>query len=149
MNTMLVSDAEKDKIKGEVKEVANTFIKGCEEANLDMCLESWLDSPDLVFVYNGNIFNYKETIDAFKPVFSSIINQKATIKDEKYNVLDSSTVLLTINIKFESSWKDGHSSLWEPCVLLFIFKKIDSKWRVIYFVESAVEQDVMNSEISN
>jgi len=29
----LVSDVQKEKIKGEIKEVVNTFIKGCEEAN--------------------------------------------------------------------------------------------------------------------
>ena len=48
-----VSDVEKDKIKGEVKEVVNTIFKGCEEANFDMAMESWLDSPDLVFIFNG------------------------------------------------------------------------------------------------
>jgi len=37
-NNKPVSDAQKEKIKGEVKEVVNTFIKGCEELNFDMLL---------------------------------------------------------------------------------------------------------------
>ena len=40
-NNKPVSDAQKEKIKGEVKEVVNTFIKGCEEANSDMVLGTY------------------------------------------------------------------------------------------------------------
>ena len=39
-NNKPVSDAQKEKIKGEVKEVVNTIFKGAEEANSDMVLET-------------------------------------------------------------------------------------------------------------
>ena len=48
-NNKPVSDAQKEKIKGEVKEVVNTIFKGCEEANFDMATEPCLDSPDFVY----------------------------------------------------------------------------------------------------
>ncbi len=38
-NNKPVSDAQKEKIKGEVKEVVNTFIKGAEEANFELTIE--------------------------------------------------------------------------------------------------------------
>ena len=41
-NNKPVSDAQKEKIKGEVKEVVNSFIKGIEEANADLVMESFL-----------------------------------------------------------------------------------------------------------
>jgi hypothetical protein len=70
-----VSDAQKEKIKGEAKEVVNTFIKGCEEANSDMLLGIYLDSPDFVYTYNGNSFGYKQIESGMKPVFSTLLNQ--------------------------------------------------------------------------
>ena len=44
-NTKPVSDAQKEKIKGEVKEVVNNFYKGCEEANFDVVVALDFDSP--------------------------------------------------------------------------------------------------------
>ena len=39
-NNKPVSDAQKEKIKAEVKEVVNTYLKGAEEVNTDMLIES-------------------------------------------------------------------------------------------------------------
>ena len=67
-NNKPVSDAQKEKIKGEVKEVVNTFIKGCEEVNSDMAIKPFLDSPDFVYIANGKTYSYKE-FNVMKPVF--------------------------------------------------------------------------------
>ena len=48
-NNKPLSDAQKGKIKGEVKEVVNTIFKGAEEANFEMATEPWIDSPDFVY----------------------------------------------------------------------------------------------------
>ena len=40
------TDAVKEKIKGELKEVVNIMIKGWEELKLDMAFEPLLNSPD-------------------------------------------------------------------------------------------------------
>jgi hypothetical protein len=62
-NNKPVSDAQKEKIKGEVKEVVNTFFKGCEEVNFDMALKPFLDSPDFAYIYNGYALDYKGLVD--------------------------------------------------------------------------------------
>src|SRR4030042_785209 len=59
-NNNPVSDAQKEKIQGEVKEVVNTINKALEEVNWDMANESCLDSPDFVYLYNGKAHTYKE-----------------------------------------------------------------------------------------
>jgi hypothetical protein len=140
-NNKPVPDAQKEKIKGEVKEVVNTFIKGCEEANADMVMESFLDSPDFVDITNGMTFSYKELM-AMKPNFDAILNQKCTMVNEKYTFLDNSTVLYTAETKWSTNYKDGHSSITDPQAFLFTFKKIDDKWRIIYLVDSNVEKNV-------
>ena len=141
-NNKPVSDTQKEKIKGEVKEVVNTIFKGAEEANFEMAVEPWLDSPDFVYMSNGNTFNYKAFVDAMKPMIGSFLNQKCTIVDEKFAVLDNSTVLYTANTKWLVNYKDGHSVLQDPWAMQFIFKKIDSRWRVIYCTESGAEKSV-------
>jgi len=146
-NNKPVSDAQKEKIKGEVKEVVNTFIKGCEENNFDMAIESFLDSPDFVDLTNGRTLSYKELL-ATKPNFNSLLNQKCTIVDEKYTFLDKSTVLYTANSKWLLNYKDGHSSISDPEAFILMFKKIDKRWRVIYFVDSFVEKIVKYGEPS-
>jgi hypothetical protein len=140
-NNKPLSDAQKEKIKGEVKEVVNTFIKGCEEANADMVMESFLDSPDFIDITNGMTFSYKEMM-AMKPNFNAVLNQKCTIINEKFAFLDKSTVLYTAETKWSTNYKDGHSSITDPQAFLITFKKIDNKWRVIYLVDSNVEKDV-------
>jgi hypothetical protein len=139
-NNKPVSDAQKEKIKGEVKKVVNSFIKGCEEANTDMVMESFLDSPDFIDITNGMTFSYKEMMD-MKPNFNAILNQKCTIINEKYTFLDKSTVLYTAETKWSTNYKDGHSSITDPQAFLFTFKKIDDKWRIIYLVDSNVEKN--------
>jgi hypothetical protein len=144
-NNKPVSDAKKEKIKGEVKEVANAMFKGCEEANFDMAVESFLDSPDFVYIYNGVSLNYKGVVDGIKPLFSALINQKVTITDEKYVFLDKSTVIYTTNCKFLENYKDGHAIISDPMVVQVTFKKIDNKWKAINGVESSIRQNVKNS----
>jgi hypothetical protein len=147
-NNKPVSDAQKEKIQGEVKEVVNTIFKGAEEANFEMATEPWLDSPDFVLINNGMTLSYKEVVDAFKPLFGTLLNQKVTIVDEEYAVLDKSTVLYTTNCKSLMNFKDGHSTLADPEVMQFMFKKINNRWKVIYAVDSYVEKTVKYKEPS-
>jgi hypothetical protein len=147
-NNKPVSDAQKEKIKGEVKEVVNTYFKGAEEANADMIIGTYLDSPDFVFTYNGNSFSYKSCTDLVKSAFGTLKNQKITVVDEKYAVLDNSTVMVTVNNKCLMNYKDGHSVLQDPWISQILLKKIENKWKVISGAESGIEQSVKNTETS-
>jgi hypothetical protein len=147
-NNKPVSDAQKEKIKGEVKEVVNTFFKGCEEVNFDMCMRTFLDSPDFAYINNGYTFSYKECIDIFKPVFNTMINQKITIVDEKFTFPDNTTVFYSNHCKSLTNYKDGHAILQDPTVMLLIFKRIDATWKIVYGVESYIQLNVKNAETS-
>ena len=140
-NNKPVSDTQKERIKGEVKEVVNTFIKGCEEVNFDMVIGTFLNSPDFVFLTNGSTYSFKEVM-VMRPNYNEYLNQKGTIFDEKFTVLDNSTALYTAKSKWIANYKDGHSSLADPDAFMFMFKKIDNKWKVIYYVDSYVNKNV-------
>jgi hypothetical protein len=139
-NNKPVSDAQKEKIKGEVKTAVDEIFKGCEEANFDKAVESILNSSEFVYTYNGNSFGYKQFVDAIKPVFTTMTNQKVTITEEKYKILDNSTVVYSNNCKWLQNFKDGHSTLIEPDAMIYIFKKQDGRWLLINGIESYTEK---------
>jgi len=141
-NNKPVSDAQKEKIKGEVKEVVNTFIKGCEEVNFVMAMQQWLDSPDFIYMNNGFALNYKGLVDGMGPLFKTLLNQKITIVDEKYAFPDNSTVIYTLKTKWLMNFKDGHSTLEDPTVMSIIYKKIYNAWKAIYIAESSIGKNV-------
>jgi len=141
-NTKPVSDAQKEKTKGEVKEVVNTIVKGGEEANFDLIFGLIHNSSDFVALFNGNPFTYQQFVDMGKSLFSTLLNQKGTILDEKYMVLDNSTVLFTANSKWIMNFKDGHAVLEDPWAMQYVFKKVDNDWKIISFNESGVEKNV-------
>ena len=147
-NNRPVSDAQKEKIQGEIKELQNTVIRALEEINWDTATESILDSPDFLYVYNGKAYNYEEFMDR-KSAFETRLNQKCTIVNESITVLDKSTAIYTLKAKWLSNYKDGHSVLSDPSATQVIYKKIDNRWRVININESGVEQNVKNTETAN
>jgi hypothetical protein len=126
--------------------VVNTYFKGCEEANSTMILATYLDSPDFVFTYNGNSFSYKSCTDLVKSGIGILKNQKITVFDENYAVLDNSTVMVTVKNKCLMNYKDGHSVLQDPWISQILLKKIDNKWKVISDAESGIEKIVKASE---
>jgi hypothetical protein len=146
-NNKPVSDARNEKIRGEVKEVINTFISGCEEANFEKASAVWLDSPDFVFLLNGMTYTYKE-IMGFKSAFDAMLNQKCTIVNEKYLVLDNSTVVYTANSRWEANYKDGHSTIEDPEAIMILFRKTDGTWKAAYLVDSFIEKTVKFAEPS-
>lgn len=137
-----VSDKEKERIKAEVKEVINSLTAGCEQVNLDIVYGTYYDSPDFRYIYNGNIFEYKDIVNAMQPLFDTMTGQKFTFFNEYYNILDRSTVLYTANCKLIAYFKDGHITVADPGAAQFILKKIGREWKIIYSVESTVEKNI-------
>jgi len=137
-----VSDAEKSIIKKEVKKIVNIFFTGREEAKFNLLMSKFYDSPDFRYIYNGDILTYDDCLAGFKPLFKNQINKNDTILNEKYAVLDNSTVLYTAKIKSVTNYKDGHSTHADPGALLLVFKRIDIKWQIIYGIESSVVKSI-------
>ncbi len=148
MNKKPVSEAHKEKIKGEVKEIVDSIFKNSEEANYNNTIESYFDSTGYVCIYNGNSFGYKQAMEVNKSFFNSLINQKCTIVEEKYAIPDNSTVVYTANTKWLTNFKDGHSVLQDPRAIQYIFKKTDNRWKVINVVLSGPEKIVKYKESS-
>ena len=135
-----VSEAEKGIIKKEVKDIVTIFFVGCEQADFRLVMKSLNYSPEFRYIYNGDVLNYDDYKAVFKPLFKTQKGQKYNILDEKYEIFDNSTVLYTAKIKNRTDYKDGHAVLVDQGVMLFVFKRIDVRWQIVYGVESTVEK---------
>jgi hypothetical protein len=147
-NNKPVSDAQKEKIKGEIKEVNSAMLKALEEADFNKAIEPYYNSPDFVFTNNENSFDYKQFVNAVKQNFSTLLNQKITINEEKHVFLDKSTVIYTAKGKCLANYKDGHAILSEPLITQFTFEKNNDKWEAINLVQISVNKPIKNTETS-
>ena len=144
METQLISLSEKEKgvITNEIKDVVNVIIEGSEEADFDKAIAPYLNSPDFVYILQGNILSYEDGGNLLKPVFEQLSDQVFTTKSEKISFIDGSTVLYTADMTCQMNFKNGTSVLLDPLAMFLLFRKIDNAWRVAYAVESYVEKAV-------
>jgi hypothetical protein len=83
-----------------------------------------------------------------KSAFDALLNQKCTIVNEKYLVLDNSTVMYTSNSKWEVNYKDGHSTIEDPEAIMALFRKKDGSWKIAGMTDSFTEKTVKYAEPS-
>jgi len=81
-----------------------------------------------------------------KSIFGSLANQKSTIIDEKYVILDNSTVMYAANTKWVMNFKDGKEVVEDPWAMQYVYKKIDNNWKIISINESGIEKTVKAGE---
>ena len=148
-NNKPLSDDQKEEITNEAKEVVAAFLEGAQAADYDKIIGYIDDSPDFVFFYNGTPFSYQQFTELGKAMFSSLINQKGKVTDEKYLVIDNSTVMYTANSSWLLNFKDGSAIIQDPWAMQYLIKKIGDAWKVLIINESGHEQTAKNSEIPN
>ena len=142
METQLIALSEKEKgiITNEIKDVVNVIIEGSEKADFDKAIAPYLNSPDFVYILQGNILSYEDGGNLLKPVFEQLSGQVFTTKSEKISFIDGSTVLYTADMTCQMNFKNGTSVLLDPLAMFLLFRKIDNAWKVAYAVESYVEK---------
>ena len=137
-----LSEKEKEIITKEIKKVVDVIIEGSEKTDFDMAIAPYLNSPDFIYILQGNILSYEDSVNFLKPVFEQLSNQVLATKSEKISFIDESTVLYTANLTCQMNFKNGSSVLLDPLAMFLLFRKIDNVWKVAYAVESYVEKAV-------
>lgn len=137
MNKPLTNE-NKDKIINEAKVLIATLIQTCENPDPDKLKSTYLDSPDFVSLVGGVYSDYGESIKGMYGYLNSVKSQKSTIKNEKYVVLDATTVLYTANSKWEATLKNDSTVYMDPVGMQFLLKKIDNNWKVLSWTEEVI-----------
>lgn len=102
-----------------------------------------------VFSFADNDFMYVETSGAFydKTAYKNMVRQfyapltseiiaKGT---EKYTYLSEDNVLWSYSGALVATYKNGQEVRYEPFGMSMLFRKVDSKWKVVFLQESTQE----------
>jgi len=133
-----LTDMDKDNIISEAKPLIATLIQTCEKPDPDKLKSTYLDSPDFVSMVGGVFSDYDQSIKNMYGYFTSVKSQKSTIKNEKYVVLDATTVLYTANSKWEVTLQNDSTVYMDPVGMQFLLKKIDNDWKVLSWTEEVI-----------
>lgn len=131
-----LTDVEKNKLVGEAKEFISTVFQACENCDAGKLTATFMNSPDFVSLINGVIDDYEQTVKKYPVIMSDFKTQKATILNEKYVVLDASTILYTSTSKWECELKNNTFQVYEPVGVLLILKKADDNWHILGWTEA-------------
>lgn len=130
-----LSEAEKVQIIDETKVLVNTIIQVCENPDPEKLKSLYLNTPDFVSMVGGVWADYDQSIKAMYGYLSSVTSQKSTIKNEKFVVLDATTVLYSANSRWEAKTKNDSTVIMDPVGMQFLFKKVDNQWKVLSWTE--------------
>lgn len=134
------SEAGKGRIKGKIKEIVNSEFEACEKVNFEMAMKPYFDASYFTYIIDGKTLNYSEFSNGIRNMFNSLESLKITVVNESFAYPGNTTVVYTANCKIAENFKDGHSAVSDPAVILFIFKRIDHNWKIIYGVQSYLKQ---------
>lgn len=65
----------------------------------------------------------------------AVRSQKATIRDEKYSVIDASTILYSANSRWEAITRDDNTMVMDPCGMQFLLRKDNDQWKILSWTE--------------
>jgi hypothetical protein len=130
------SDSDKEKSITEAKKVISTIYNAAEGIDSVKMTSTFLDSPDFISLINGEYANYEQTVKKYPLLMSIYKTQKPTILDEKYIVVDASTIVYISKSKWECKLKNDSIAIYDNCSLQLVLKKSDNNWRVLSWTET-------------
>jgi len=133
-----LSNDEKNKIINEAKAAIATIIQSCETPDPELLKSFYMNSPDFVSMVGGQYAEYEQSLKNVDGYFANVASQKSTIRNEKYVVLDISTVLYTADSSWDVNLKNDTSFIMDPAGMQFLLKKIGDEWKVLSWTEEAI-----------
>lgn len=133
--TKPLTDADKDKIIVEVKDLIDTIIQTCEKPDPEKLKSTYLNSPDFVSLVGGVYADYDQSVNNMYGFLNNVNSQRSIIKSEKYAVLDATTVLYTANSRWETKMKNDSTLIMDPLGMQFLLKKVGNQWKVLSWTE--------------
>ncbi len=137
----VLSEEQKKKIQNEIQPVIAQIHEAAAKVDTTKLYEA--------FSFAGNDFMYVETSGAFydKTAYKNMVHQfyeplsgeiieKGT---EKYTYLSTDNVLWSYSGALVATYKNGQVVRYEPFGMSMLFRKVDSKWKVVFLQESTQE----------
>ena len=136
---MNIQNTERKNIENELHLAIDKLISGCETLNMDLAFEIFHDSPDFMMMgTGGNICDYQTYLNDNCTYLAGCENFKLKTFNRKIHILDRTTAVYSWAYGVEAKQKTGELDIINNAGASFFFKKMENKWKVVYYHESSV-----------
>ena len=134
-----LSRAEKDTITREIKAEISRLIAGCESLDMDLAFDMFLDAPDFLMMgTDGTLCDFNTYLKNNIDYLNTCAGFELTTFKEEIRILGPETAIFSWAYGVEATLKKGKMDIIENAGASFIFRKMDGKWKVVYYHESSV-----------
>jgi hypothetical protein len=134
-----LSRAEKDTITREIKAEISRLIAGCESLDMDLAFDMFLDAPDFLMMgTDGTLCDFNTYLKNNIDYLNTCAGFELTTFKEEIRILGLETAIFSWAYGVEATLKKGKMDIIENAGASFIFRKMDGKWKVVYYHESSV-----------
>ena len=115
-----------------------------EKGDLDSFLSCYDNSPAfLQFSSDGKMRNYEEFKKICTEYYNTLKQQKISTIFEKFNVIESTLVILSWTGNITAQFKNGDVMQMNNYSITSVFKKLNGKWKIIHSHESALPPEII------
>jgi len=117
----------------------DSLIKGCEALNMDKVFEIFWNSPDFRMIsMDGSLCDYQTYLGDNIGYLSECSSFELTTFDERIDVLTSDIAIFSWIYQAVAVLRTGEKDVVDKAGASFIFRRIDSQWKVVYYQESTL-----------
>ncbi len=137
----VLSEAQKKNIQEEIKPVIAQIYEAAAHVDTTKLFE--------VFSFADNDFMYVETSGAFydqaaykqmvRQFYRPLTSEMIAKGREKYTYVNEDNVLWSYSGTLTANYNNGQQVKYEPFGMTLLFRKINSKWKVVFLQESTQE----------
>ena len=139
MNADRLSSSEKGKIKQELQDAMNTLIVGCEALDMELAFGIFSDSPDFLMMgTDGSLCDYQTYLNNNIDYLMNCSSFKLTTLKQELRILKRDVAVLSWAYRAEATLKTDERDIVESAGASFVFNKVDSDWKVVYYHESSL-----------
>jgi hypothetical protein len=125
-----LTEQQKDQIKKEVKATLDNVIVCWQRLDAEGALQSY--SSDMEAVGGNKLINFTDYKKDWIDYCNAMVSIKVTPIQEDFKILTKDLAYSTWIGSTEISWKSGGKTITNPQSYVDIYKKVGTKWVIIY-----------------
>jgi hypothetical protein len=139
--------AELEQIHTEIKSQISTLVVGCETLDMDQAFSIFHKSPEFLMMgTDGSLCDYQTYIQNNINYLLTCSSFQLTTYREEIRVLTREMAVYSWAYGVNAILKTGECDIIENAGASFMFKKINSEWKVVYYHESSSPPKRMSRE---
>lgn len=145
-NAAKMNEAQTSQLIKDVKRIYDRLTEHAENAQVDSFLAYYDNSPTFLHISSdGKMRNYDEFKKICAEYYDSLQSQKISTSFEKFNVVDTSLIILGWTGDIVAKFKNGSIMYMNNYSITSILRKVDGSWKIVHSHESALPPKIVKN----